>query len=83
MPKCHIPSCLGHANERSVRVTCVRCQGERYTLVPSTHTEPEPYTCLRCREALRGGHVVDPLASVAQAEARARSFPRREGPETP
>ncbi len=39
--KCHIPSCLGHADERTAEATCTQCQGHRWVLVkPASAPDP-------------------------------------------
>jgi DNA-directed RNA polymerase subunit RPC12/RpoP len=60
MPRCHIPSCLGHADERPAEVACTRCQGRRWVLVSQASPDPTGYTCIRCRAALAGRSVIDP-----------------------
>jgi hypothetical protein len=64
MRKCHIPSCLGHAEERTEQVTCTRCGGQRWTLVPNGQPVLEEYTCTRCRAVLAGRNAADPMVSA-------------------
>lgn len=69
MPKCHIPSCLGHSGEQTAEAACTRCGGPRWTLLV-----PTDYLCLRCRAVLAGRPAMDPLQqppSPAQHAARA------------
>ena len=72
-PRCHIPSCLGHADERTAEVACARCQGQRWILVrPATAPDPTDYRCLRCVRVLSGyPNVIDPLRTPASPEANA------------
>jgi hypothetical protein len=73
MPKCHIHSCLGHADERTVDVVCTRCGGQRWTVVhPAAAPDPADYLCLRCSLALAGGNVLDPLVTDARRAHLAR-----------
>ena len=74
-PRCHIPSCLGHADERTTEVACARCAGQRWILVRPA-TAPDPYTCLRCRAVLAGRNASDSVGSQAQQDARAQAGER-------
>jgi DNA-directed RNA polymerase subunit RPC12/RpoP len=71
-------SCLGHADERTAEITCVRCTGQRWILVrPASAPDPE-YTCTRCRRVLTGdAHVRDPLASAESMARRPASATTR------
>jgi DNA-directed RNA polymerase subunit RPC12/RpoP len=65
--RCHVPHCLGHADERSAAVTCTRCQGQRWVLVkPASAPDPTDYVCIRCRAVLAGRNASDPLVTDAQ-----------------
>jgi len=63
-PRCHIPNCLGHADQRTAEVTCARCSGSRW--IPITPAPDE----LHVRPVRQGSagdtDVRDPLASEAQ-----------------
>ena len=76
-PRCHIPSCLGHADERTAEVACARCAGQRWILVrPATAPDPTNYLCIRCKAALAGKSASDSVGSQAQQDARARAGDR-------
>ena len=76
-PRCHIASCLGHADERTAEVACSRCQGQRWTLVrPATAPDPTDYVCIRCKAVLAGRNASDPVGSQAQQDARAQAGER-------
>lgn len=67
---CRVSNCLGHADERSAEVVCVRCRGRRWILVkPASAPDPTEYSCHRCRAALAGKNAADPLATDAQRAA--------------
>lgn len=79
LEKCHIPKCLGHADERTAAADCSRCGMRRWVLVtPARAPEPTDYSCQRCRAVLAGRNSVDPLMTDAQRErlAQARQSPR-------
>ena len=69
-PRCHIPSCLGHADERTAEVACARCACQRWILVrPATAPDPTDYICIRCKAVLAGKNASD---SLVTPERRAR-----------
>lgn len=75
--KCNVPSCLGHADERTAEVICTRCQSQRWTLVrPASAPDPDAFLCHRCRVLLAGGNVVDPLVTLTPAKLEALSRAR-------
>lgn len=65
--KCHLPSCLAHPDERTAEVRCTRCERQLWTLIrPATAPDPTGYLCQRCRAALAGRNVIDPLVTDAR-----------------
>jgi hypothetical protein len=73
-PVLRASSCLGHAEERTEEITCARCGGVRWLLLPNAEPVSAAYTCRRCRAGLAGANVIDPgaeSASPAQRAARA------------
>jgi hypothetical protein len=76
-PRCHIPSCLGHADERTAEVACARCAGQRWILVrPATAPDPTDYVRIRCKAVLAARNASDPVGSQAQQDARAQAGDR-------
>jgi hypothetical protein len=75
-PRCHITSCLGHADERTAEVACARCTGQRWILVRPATAPDHPYTCLQCRAVLAGRNASDSVGSQAQQDARAQAGDR-------
>jgi hypothetical protein len=73
MTKCSVPNCLGHADQKTVEVACVRCHDRKWVPDPifplTLGGRPDgppiplelPYTCVRCRAVLAGRNAVDPL----------------------
>lgn len=56
---CYVPRCLGHADERTAEVSCIRCQGQRWVLVtPQSAPDPTDYFCQRCRAVLAGKNAI-------------------------
>jgi hypothetical protein len=87
MPKRHIPSCLGHADERTSDVRCTRCDRQLWTLIRPASAEvskwrPDTvaYLCQRCRAALAGRNVIDPMVTDARRAqlTQARNRPDQE-----
>jgi len=76
-PRCHIPSCLGHADERTAEVACARCAGQRWILVrPASAPDPTDFVCIRCKAVLAGRNASDSVGSQAQQDARAQAGER-------
>jgi hypothetical protein len=80
MPTCHVPSCLGHADERSAEATCSRCEGQRWVLVSQPGPVPTDYTCIRCRAALAGRSVIDPAPKPRPGDTTSASDPQLSPP---
>lgn len=51
-------------NDRKEGVACSRCGEQRWPFKQWS----EPYLCGRCREALAGGHAIDPLITRSEAQ---------------
>lgn len=81
LTKCHISNCLGHHDERTAAVRCTRCERQLWTLIrPASAPDPSGYFCLRCRAALAGRNVVDPLVTDARRAQLAQARNRHDQP---